>query len=177
MKKILIHISLIITFVVIYLLQTIFFSQFTIAGIMPNIFIILMLYIGLYMGRAMGIIYGIIYGIFLDIWIGKTLGLTSIALALIGVISGVLDKTFSKDSRITVLLMGSVCTIIYEVVLYFLQYMTMSINIEIIQFIKILLIELIYNILIIIILYPLMKSTGYEIENEIKGDKILTRYF
>ena len=57
MKKILIHISLIVTFIIIYLLQSIFFSEFTIAGIMPNIFIILMLYIGLYMGRTMGIIY------------------------------------------------------------------------------------------------------------------------
>jgi len=177
MKKILIHIGLIFTFIIIYLLQTIFFSGFTIAGIMPNIFIILMMYIGLYMGRRKGIIYGIIFGIFIDLWIGKTLGLTSIALAMIGVISGLLDKTFSKDSRLIILIMGTVCTIIYEIVLYCLQYMVFGINVEILQFIKILLIEIIYNVIIIIILYPLMKITGYEIENEIKGDKILTRYF
>ena len=177
MKKFLIHTGLVITFVIIYLLQSIFFSEFTIAGIMPNIFIILMLYIGLYMGRTEGIIYGIIFGIFLDLWIGKTLGLTSIALALIGVISGILDKTFSKDSRLIVLLMGALCTIIYEVALYIMQYMVLSINIEILQFIQILLIEVFYNVIIISILYPLMKFTGYEIENEIKGDKILTRYF
>ena len=177
MKKFLIHLGLIITFVIIYLLQSIFFSEFTIAGIMPNIFIILMLYIGLYMGRANGIIYGIIFGIFIDLWIGKTLGLTSIALATIGVISGILDKTFSKDSRLIVILMGTLCTIIYEILLYFMQYMLFGINLEILLFIKTLLIEVIYNIIIIIILYPLMKFTGYEIENEIKGDKILTRYF
>lgn len=120
---------------------------------------------------------GIIFGIFIDIWIGKTLGLTSIALALVGVISGILDKTFSKDSRLVVLLMGIVCTIIYEVVLYFMQYFAIGITIETLEFIKILSIEVIYNVLIIIILYPLMKLTGYEIENEVKGDKILTRYF
>ena len=177
MKKFLIHIGLIITFVIIYLLQSIFFSEFTIAGIMPNIFIILMLYIGLYMGRTHGIIYGIIFGIFIDLWIGKTLGITSMALALIGVISGMLDKTFSKDSRLIVLLMGVVCTIIYEIVLYLMQYMVFRINIEIVEFLKILSIEVIYNVIIIIILYPLIKVTGYEIENEIKGDKILTRYF
>lgn len=177
MKKILIHIGLIITFIIIYLLQSIFFSEFTIAGIMPNIFIILMLYIGLYMGKSMGIIYGVMFGIFIDIWIGKTLGLTSIVLALIGVLGGIFDKTFSKDSRITVLLMGVVCTIIYEIVLYFMQYMVFSINIEIMQFTKILFVEIIYNSILIIILYPLMKKTGYEIENEIKGDTILTKYF
>ena len=177
MKKVLIHIALIITFIIIYLLQSIFFSEFTLAGIMPNIFIILMLYIGLYMGRTMGIIYGIVFGIFIDIWIGKTLGLTSIALATTGIISGTLDKTFSKDSRLIVLVMGIICTIIYEVFLYLMQYMAVGINVQILEFIKILLIEVIYNVIIIIILYPLMKFTGYEIENEIKGDKILTRYF
>ena len=177
MKKILIHVGLIITFIIIFLLQSIFFNGFTIAGIMPNIFIILMLFIGLYMGRTYGIIYGVIFGIFLDIWIGKTLGLTSIALALIGVISGILDKTFSKDSRMIVILMGILSTVIYEIALYFMQYIAMGINVEILKFIEILFIEIIYNVIIIIILYPLMKVSGYEIENEIKGDKILTRYF
>lgn len=177
MKKILIHTLLIITFIIIYLLQSIFFSHFTIAGVMPNIFIILMLYIGLYMGRTMGIVYGVIYGIFIDIWVGRNLGVTSISLALIGLISGMLDKTLSKDSRITVIMMGAICTIIYEVSLYFIQYMAFGINIEVLNFIKILFVEVIYNILLIIILYPLMKVTGYEIENEIKGDIILTRYF
>lgn len=177
MKKILIHISLIVTFVVIYLLQSIFFSHFTIAGIMPNVFVILMLFIGLYMGRTMGCIYGIVFGIFIDIWIGKSIGITSVALALIGVISGVLEKTLSKDSRITVLLMGVFTTIIYEVFIYVLQYIIFGTNLEILNFIKILLIEVVYNMLLIIILYPLISNVGYEIENEVKGDRILTRYF
>ncbi len=177
MKKILIHVILILTFIFIYLLQTIFFSNFTIAGIMPNLFVILMLYIGLYMGTRIGIIYGIIFGIFIDIWIGKTLGLTSIALAIIGILGGLFDKTFSKDSRITVLLMGVVSTIVYEVILCFMQYIVIGVNIDVLQFIQVLSIEVIYNILLIIILYPLMKLTGYEIESEIKGDRILTRYF
>ena len=99
------------------------------------------------------------------------------ALALIGIISGALEKTLSKDSRITVLLMGVICTIIYEIALYFLQFIVLGINVEILNFIKILLIETIYNILLIIILYPIISNVGYEVENEIKGDKILTRYF
>ena len=73
--------------------------------------------------------------------------------------------------------MGIICTIIYEIAVYIMQYIVIKINLEILQFIKILLIEVIYNIILIIILYPLMKNTGYEIENEIKGDRILTKYF
>ena len=129
------------------------------------------------MGRTMGTIYGIMAGILIDFWVGKNIGLTSLALALIGIISGALEKTLSKDSRITILLMGVICTIIYEIALYFLQFIVLGINVEILNFIKILLIETIYNILLIIILYPIINNVGYEVENEIKGDKILTRYF
>lgn len=177
MKKLIINISLIIVFIIIYLLQTTFFTSFTIAEIKPNLFIILMLYIGLYMGRSYGIIYGIIYGIFIDIWIGRNIGITSICLAFIGFLGGVFDKNFSKDSRITILLMGTICTVLYEVALYILRNIIIGIDAEVIEFLRILLIEVIYNILLLIILYPIMKFTGYEIENEIKGDKILTRYF
>lgn len=177
MRKILIHVLLIITFIIVYLLQSLFFSHFTIAGIMPNIFVILMLFIGLYMGRTKGIIYGIIFGIFIDMWSGKNLGMTSISLAIIGLLCGIFDKTLSKDSRITVILMSVISTIIYEVSLYFMQYMILGINVEVMSFIKILLVETFYNVLLVVILYPIIKNVGYEVENEIKGDMILTRYF
>ena len=129
------------------------------------------------MGRSMGIIYGIMYGIFIDLWMGKSIGITSVCLAIVGLLGGIFDKNFSKDSRITVLLMGAITTIVYEVVFCIVQYVILETNVDILAFIKILSIEVVYNILLIIILYPLMKITGYEIENEIKGDKILTRYF
>ena len=177
MKKALIYISLIFVFIFIYLLQSVFFVNFTIAGVMPNIVVILALFIGLFIGRSRGIIYGIIYGIFMDLWIGKNIGITSVCLAIVGIIGGTFDKNFSKDSRIVILLIGAFCTIVYEVLLYVLQGVFFQISVEVIPFLKILALETIYNIFIIIIIYPIMKNVGYEIESEIKGDKILTRYF
>ncbi|MCI8273548.1 MAG: rod shape-determining protein MreD [Clostridia bacterium] len=177
MKKIIIQVLLIITMLIIYFLQTNIFTNFTIAGVMPNMFIIFMLYIGLYLGRSMGIIHGIICGIFIDIWIGRSMGITSICLALIGLLGGIFDKNFSKDSRITLLFMGAMCTIIYEVILYIINYVVFGTNLEVIIFTRTLGVEVIYNLLLLTILYPLLKFTGYEIENEVKGDKILTRYF
>ena len=177
MKKTLIYISLILVFILIYLLQSLFFVNFTIAGVQPNIIVILVLFIGLFMGRSRGIIYGVIYGILMDLWIGKNIGITSICLAIVGVIGGAFDKNFSKDSRIVILLIGAFCTLIYEVLLYIFQIIFFNVSVEIFPFLKILVIEIIYNILIITIIYPIMKNVGYEVESEIKGDKILTRYF
>ena len=63
---------------------------------MPNIVVILALFIGLFIGRSRGIIYGIIYGIFMDLWIGKNIGITSVCLAIVGIIGGTFDKNFQK---------------------------------------------------------------------------------
>ena len=68
-------------------------------------------------------------------------------------------------------------TIIFEVITYFLNYVLFSINVEVFRFISILLVEAIYNVILIIILYPLIQKFGYYIENEYKGNRILTRYF
>lgn len=177
MKKIVINLGFILIFLFIYLLTINFFSWFKIAGIMPNLFVIYILFIGLYCSRRVGAIYGVIFGILLDIFIGKRLGTTAIMLGIVGIIGGAFDKNFSKESRITIMIMVAISTIIYEVGLYTINCLTIHIEPEILSFIQILSIECIFNILITMILYPLMQKLGYKIEEQYKGNKILTRYF
>lgn len=177
MKKVFINLAIIISFIFIYLLQANFFTWFKIAGVMPNIFIILMLYIGLFMGRNSAITYGVIFGLLIDIFIGRKLGITSIMLGVIGIIADLFDKNFSKDNRITVMAMAGIVTIIYEIGIYILSYFILNINVELVAFSKILFVETIYNVILTIILYPIMQMTGYDVEEEYKGSKILTRYF
>ena len=177
MKKTIINVSLILTALLIYILQANFFSWFNIAGIMPNLFVILILFIGLFANRIMGGMYGLVVGLFLDFIIGSKIGIYSVGLGLIGFLSAIFDKNFSKDSRMTVMLMVVVATAIFEVLSYLLNYVFASIHVEILNFIKILVIEIIFNLILSIILYPLIQKFGYYIENEYKGNKILTRYF
>ena len=177
MKKVIINISIIITFLIIYFLQANFFTWFRIAGIMPNLFIIFVLYIGLFMGKSMGLIYGVIFGIILDLFIGRNVGITSITLGLIGLAGGIFDKNFSKDSRIIIMAMVAVSTLICETGNYILNILILNIQIEILSFIKIMLLEIFYNVLITIVIYPIMQITGYNVEDEFKENKILTRYF
>ena len=55
MKKTITIICLILSFFVIYFLQANFFTWFNIAGIMPNLYVILVLFIGLFMKRKLRI--------------------------------------------------------------------------------------------------------------------------
>lgn len=177
MKKTLTILIMIISFFIIYFLQVNFFSWFTIAGVKPNLFIILVLFISLFAGMKVGIPFGIFIGLFLDIIIGKNIGTTSIMLGIIGLIGGYFDKNFSKESKITMMLMVIGSTCIFEIGVYILQVIQLSVNVEMRPFITILLIEILYNTILTIILYPIMQKWGYRIENNFKGQQILTRYF
>ena len=143
MKKFLINLALIVLGFIIYFLQSNFFSWFTISGIKPNIFVIYVLFIGLFGNRIMGILYGSIIGIFLDLIFKEKIGANLFGFALIGIIATVFDKNFSKDSRITIMFMVFGSTVIFEVVSYFINYVLYSVNVEILNFIRILVIEVI----------------------------------
>lgn len=177
MRKAFINLALVLIGFVIYFLQSNFFSWFTISGVKPNLFIIYVLFIGLFGNKSIGIAYGAVIGVILDLLFEEKIGVNLIGLVLIGIIAIIFDKNFSKDSRITIMFMVFGSTIIFEVIAYFMSNILYSVNIEILNFIKILILEVIYNIIITIIIYPLMQKFGYYIENEYKGSKILTRYF
>ncbi len=177
MRKVIINIALIITTIILYILQANLFNWFTIAGVMPNLFVIFILFIGLFGSKTMGTIYGLTVGLFLDFVIGARIGVNCLGLGIIGFLAMIFDKNFSKDSRMTIMVMVMVATIIFEVIVYLINYIIVSINVEIINFIRILAIEVLYNVILTIITYPIIQKAGYYIENEYKGNKILTRYF
>lgn len=177
MKNTLIVLVTIVIFLILYFLQANFFSWFNIAGISPNLFVILILFLGLFAGKRLAIPMGIFLGICLDFFISKKIGISAIMLGVIGALAGIFDKNFSKDSRITIILMTIGATAIYELGSYILNYFIISATIEIIPFMKILLIETLYNVIITIIFYPLLQKAGYYIEESFKGNQILTRYF
>lgn len=177
MKKAVLIILLIISFFIIYYIQSNLFTWFTIAGIQPNLFVLLTLFIGLFAGKKLGLILGIIFGFFLDVVIGRQIGISGIMLGIVGLIGEYLDKNFSKESRVTIMLMMAGCTVIYELGCYVFNLITLEINLEIISFIKILLIEVIYNLILVIILYPLIQRMGHALEEIFKTKNILTRYF
>lgn len=177
MKNTLIVIGMILLFLILYFLQINFFNWFTIAGISPNLFVIFILFVGLFAGKRVGIPLGLVVGLSLDFFISKKIGISGIMLGVIGALGGILDKNFSKDSRMTIILMTAIVTFVYELGTYLLNYLIVSSTIEMIPFLKITIIEMIYNILLVIIFYPLLQKAGYYIEEVFREKKILTKYF
>ena len=177
MKKILAIIYIIIVFIILYFLQSNFFTWFNIAGIKPNLFIIFLLLIGLFLGKKIGLACGILLGTILDLFISNTIGINAITLGVVGLLAGVLQKNFSREHRFTIILMSVALTFLADSINYCFILLTSQGVIQIITFLKILSIEILYNTLIIIIGYPLFQKMGEFFEQSLIENNKSIKYF
>lgn len=75
------------------------------------------------------------------------------------------------------MVMSAVATLVCEMISYTLQIILFKLSFEIGAFIKIILIEVLFNSMIIIIIYPIIQKAGILLEKVFTESKILTRYY
>ena len=160
-----------------YFLQTNIFSKLTIGKIAPNIFIIYILFLGLYTNSKVSNGVGIFIGFLLDAVYGKCIGISSMMFCILAYVASYFDKNFSKDNKITIIVMGIGATFVYELGYYILNSIVFNFDIEFFYFLKIVLIENLYNTLLLILIYPVFKNVGYILDRKFKQSNLLTRYF
>ena len=74
-----------------------------------------------------------------------------------------------------VIILGMTC--LCEVISYLLQIILFNVQIDMVHFIKIVGIEMLYNMMIVIIIYPILQNAGNLIERIFTENKTLTKYF
>lgn len=177
MKKARVILYFIIVYFLIYFLQTNFFSWFTIRGVQPNLFVVWILIIGLNTNSKVGQIVGFIIGLYTDFLYSNAIGISAILFMLIGYSGEFLQKRFPKNSKITLIIMSSITTGGYELLRVCYRYMFYSSHIAFIQFVTTLSIELLFNAILIIILYPIINKIGIIADDTFNGNDAITKYF
>ena len=176
LKKVISILVAFLMFFIIYFLQLNFFNWFNIAGVKPNLFIVLILCIGLFMGKRVAIPLGFVIGMYIDLLTKGVVGVSAISFCLIGFVASFFKKNFSKDGKITFLLMVGIGTFIYELVICAFSVAKNLSGMQIFGCIKILFIEVLFNVLLTIILYPLICKIGELLDDVFGVKKIKTRY-
>jgi rod shape-determining protein MreD len=177
MRKFAVGAILLVVFLFLLFLQVNIFPVFPIAGIVPNLFVIFVIFIGLFTNTTYGVTFGVLIGLILDSLYSTRIGITAVMLAIIGFMGAYFDKNFSKDSKITIILMIAISTIIFELGKYTLTGAILGYSFEWLAFVKILAIETLYNVLLSVVFYPLIRKAGFGIDRVFKKTNLLTRYF
>ena len=177
MKKFKSFLILLLLFLIIYFLQFNFFTWFNIRGIMPNLFVVFTLFVGIFIGQRIGIAVGLFVGIVIDVIIGKQVGFTGIALGIVGYVGELLDKNFDKNNLLTLLAMVAIVTFGDELVNMFYIIVRNGLNFNIFIFLIMIIVEVLFNVLLVMIFYPLIKKIGHYFEEVFKVKRVLTRYY
>ncbi len=176
MRKVLPVLAIVFTFFIIYFFQLNFFSWFNIAGVKPNLFIVLVLFVGLFMNNKLACVLGFIMGLYIDIITSGQVGISALMYSIIGFLCVFLDRNFSKEGKITLVFMVVGSTFVYELLTYLYRVVTNGIDFQLLGFIKICLIEVVFNALLTILLHPIIKNVGKIFERLFKDNKYTINY-
>ena len=151
-----------------YLLQCTVFSSLELAGIKPNLLIIITASFGFMRGSREGMLVGFVSGLLADIQFGDMIGFYALIYLLIGFINGLFQRLyFDEDIKLPLFLI-SISEFVYGIIVYFLTYLLRSDFNFLLYLNKIILPELIYTIVITLVLYPLILFINHKLEAEEK---------
>ncbi len=86
-------------FLLSFLLQSTLVQYFTVAGVQPDLVLLLACLVGLFFGRHRGLLLGGLAGLIQDALSGSLLGLNALCKALVGFTSGVLQQNIGVHHR------------------------------------------------------------------------------
>ena len=75
------------------------------------------------------------------------------------------------------MLMTIGATLTCEIISYLIEIIVFKLSIELLQFIKRVVIATLYNAMLILIIYPLIEKAGEMLERVFKEKSILTKYY
>ena len=151
-----------------YLLQCTVFSSLELAGIKPNLMIIVTAAFGFMRGSREGMLVGFASGLLIDIQFGEMIGFYALIYLLIGFINGLFERMyFDEDIKLPLFLIV-ISEFLYGIAIYFLEFLLRSDFNFLFYLNRIIMPELIYTIVITVGLYPLILYINQKLEAEEK---------
>lgn len=147
-----------------YLLQTTLFKAITLAGIVPNILLIITSAFGFMRGKNEGMFIGFFSGLLIDIFFGKIIGFYALLYLFIGYVNGFFRRIFyPEDIKLPMILIG-LSDLLYCFMCYiFLFLLRGKLHLSY-YFVHIMLPEVVYTVLVTLIIYKAILFTDEWLE-------------
>lgn len=140
-----------------FIFQTAVFNHLELAGVVPNLLVILTAFAGFMSGTMDGMLVGFISGFVADIYFGEWFGLFALVYLIIGFLNGAFRTAFFGDDIKLPLLYVAISDIIYGMIIYLCLYMPRQQYELSYYFFNIMMPEAVYTLLVTLILYlPLL---------------------
>ncbi|MDD4111848.1 MAG: rod shape-determining protein MreD [Herbinix sp.] len=168
MKRVIIYfIEIIICFV----LQSSLFQFISLARVMPNLLIILVVSNAYMRGKMTGMSVGFFSGLLLDILFGNVIGLYAMLLLIIGYIAGFANRIYSRDDFTLPLIFIAIANFVYQFLYYIFEFLLRGKLDFLFYFRTLILPEVIYTVAAAIFLYKLLQLINHALDrNELEEE-------
>ncbi|MCI8529179.1 MAG: rod shape-determining protein MreD [Lachnospiraceae bacterium] len=151
-----------------FILQCSVFNGLALAGIVPNLMLILTSSFGFMRGEREGLIIGFFCGLLVDIFFGSFLGFYALILMYIGYLNGKFSGIFyPEDIKLPIALI-IISDLSYGIVCYLLMFMLRGRFQFLYYLVHIILPEVLYTILATMFLYPIILNVNTKLEHREK---------
>ncbi len=150
--------------IVAYLLQCTVFTSLEIAGIKPNLMLIVTASFGFMRGPREGMFVGFASGLLIDIQYGDMIGFYALIYLITGYVNGLFEQIyFDEDIKLPLFLIAA-SDLVYGLAVYFLTFLLRS-DFDFLYYLnRIIVPEAIYTIAVTLIIYPLLLFINHKLE-------------
>ena len=157
--------------IILYLIQTTVFNKITVAGIKPNVVIILVVLIGYKYGKIPGMLMGFFMGLFLDLTESDYIGYYSLIYLIIGYLVGFSNKLYTNDSTLIPLGLVGASDFMLNFLIFITGFLLRN-RLDLHYYMmRIILPEVVYTIIVSVLLYRIMDYIYVKLETIGKGDE------
>lgn len=139
-----------------FLLQSTVFHYLALAGVVPNLLLIITMSFGLMRGRREGMLVGFFSGILIDIFFGGVMGPYAFIYMTMGYANGFFHQIYYVEDVLLPMIMITVNDFIYNIVIYIFYFLLQN-KLNFGQYlIDVILPEMLYTIIITLFLYKVL---------------------
>ena len=146
-----------------YVLQCTVFPVLDIAGIKPNLLLIVTASFGFMRGSKSGMLVGFLSGLLIDIQFGKMIGFYALIYLVVGFLNGLFEQMFYDEDIKLPLFLIAVSDFLYGITIYFFTFLLNS-DFRFTYYLnRIIVPEMIYTIVITLGVYPLLLFINHKL--------------
>ena len=145
-----------IIIIICFLCQSTLFHFLELAGVVPNLLLIVTMSFGLMRGRREGLLVGFFSGLLIDIFFGSVLGPYAFIYMTLGYVDGFFHRIYYVEDVLLPMFMITLNDFIYNLIVYILYFVLQNKLNFAEYFADVMLPEMIYTILITLFFYKLL---------------------
>ncbi len=155
-----------------FLCQSTLFHYLELAGVVPNLLLIITMSFGLMRGRKEGLLVGFFSGLLVDVFSGTVIGPFAFLYMTLGYANGFFHRIYYVEDVLLPMFMITVNDFLFNVSVYFVYFMLRN-KLQFSEYlVKIILPEMIYTILITLFFYKILVRINLRLKRVKEADKI-----